>query len=323
MKKKLHIFLIIVFTLSIVNAKSQNIYACTGLGSILKINFSDCSSTLLCHTDNTQYYDIAFCNGILYGSDGNSISSIDTVTGIKTVFVSEPVPFNAMIGDNNGNLYLASAVDGSIYKYAISSSTFSILGNVGTACQGDLTFKNNYLYFVGINNNLIKICLNPFSYIALGDLFFFNYYSFGLTTFSYSGTTSIYASVINCNNNSVDELYKINDSNATTTLICSDLGLVEDDIYGLASFYKDIEDIYEINLINNISIYPNPTTNCLSVEILQKSLIEILNIQGQTIIQRQLQQGKTDIDISGLAKGVYILRLNSNKMTEVTKFVKE
>ena len=39
-------------------------------------------------------------------------------------------------------------------------------------------------------------------------------------------------------------------------------------------------------------------------------------------LQQQLQQGKTDIDISGLAKGVYILRLCSNDKTEVAKIVK-
>jgi uncharacterized repeat protein (TIGR03803 family) len=81
--------------------------------------------------------------------------------------------------------------------------------------------------------------------------------------------------------------------------------------------------IEEINKNNSISVYPIPAINNLTVEILQKSTIEILNIQGQTILQQPLQQGKTDIDISGLAKGVYILRLLSNDKIAVTKIVKE
>ena len=79
------------------------------------------------------------------------------------------------------------------------------------------------------------------------------------------------------------------------------------------------------NIQNNfgINIFPNPAKDKLTMESPQKSTIEILNIQGQTILQQQLQQGKTDIDISRLAKGVYILRLLSNDKTAVTKIVKE
>ncbi len=81
--------------------------------------------------------------------------------------------------------------------------------------------------------------------------------------------------------------------------------------------------IKEINNADNIVVYPNPATNNITIEALQKSTIEILNIQGQTILQQQIQQGKTNIDISALAKGVYILRLCSNDKTAVTKIVKE
>jgi hypothetical protein len=77
------------------------------------------------------------------------------------------------------------------------------------------------------------------------------------------------------------------------------------------------------NNASNISVYPNPATNNFTIESLQKATIEILNTQGQTIFQQQLQQGKSDIDISGLAKGVYIVRLKSNDKTAVTRIVKE
>jgi hypothetical protein len=77
------------------------------------------------------------------------------------------------------------------------------------------------------------------------------------------------------------------------------------------------------NSNSEINIFPNPTIDNITIETPKKSTIEILNIQGQTILRQQLQQGKTDIDISGLAKGVYILRLCDNDRTAVTKIVKE
>jgi hypothetical protein len=81
--------------------------------------------------------------------------------------------------------------------------------------------------------------------------------------------------------------------------------------------------INEKELSDRIKVYPNPATDNITIIAPQKSIIEILNIQGQTIIQQPLQQGKTDIDISSIAKGVYILRLYSNDKTEVTRIVKE
>ena len=72
-----------------------------------------------------------------------------------------------------------------------------------------------------------------------------------------------------------------------------------------------------------IEAYPNPANDKLTVKSLQKSTIVVINIQGQTILQQTAQQGKTDIDISGLAKGVYILRLCSNDKTAVARIVKE
>jgi hypothetical protein len=81
--------------------------------------------------------------------------------------------------------------------------------------------------------------------------------------------------------------------------------------------------INNLNVYNRINIFPNPAIEDLTIEVQQKSTIDILNIQGQTIIQQTLPLGKTDIDISGLAKGVYILRLCLNDKTEVKRIVKE
>jgi hypothetical protein len=81
--------------------------------------------------------------------------------------------------------------------------------------------------------------------------------------------------------------------------------------------------IEEIPLSNFISVFPNPAKNNITIEALQKSTMEILNIQGQTILQQQIQQGKTDIDISGLAKGIYILRQTSIDKTALTRIIKE
>lgn len=81
--------------------------------------------------------------------------------------------------------------------------------------------------------------------------------------------------------------------------------------------------INKINSDNSFLVYPNPAINSLTIESENKSTLEILSIQGQTILQQILPKEKISIDISGLAKGIYILRLKCNDKTEVTKFIKE
>jgi hypothetical protein len=96
-------------------------------------------------------------------------------------------------------------------------------------------------------------------------------------------------------------------------------------IWGDSTYYyfQTLTGINELYNKLNIMVYPNPALNNITIESMQKSTIELLNIQGQTIKQQQIQQGKTDIDLSELSKGVYILRLCSNDKTEVTRIVKE
>lgn len=72
-----------------------------------------------------------------------------------------------------------------------------------------------------------------------------------------------------------------------------------------------------------IIIYPNPVTSNLTIVTSQKSVAEILNTQSLTIMQQQVQQGRTDIDVSRLAKGMYILRLISDNKIETAGFIKE
>ena len=79
------------------------------------------------------------------------------------------------------------------------------------------------------------------------------------------------------------------------------------------------------NTINNISIYPNPTNDNLTIETnsTTEQRLEILNLMGQTVYTSYINNKKTTINTSAFANGVYILKLYTDKETVVRKFIKE
>lgn len=78
-----------------------------------------------------------------------------------------------------------------------------------------------------------------------------------------------------------------------------------------------------INNDINVAIYPNPATDKLIIESPQQATIEIANIQGQLIETLATTGTKTNIDISMLAKGMYFVKVKTEKGVAVKKFIKE
>jgi len=321
-KKHLIQFVVLILLFLPTQGLPQNLLASTSMWDIVKINPNICSESLICH-NSMAFGDIATEGGVLYGVGNYNIYSIDTITGIETQLAYSPYGFSGLVGDGDGHLYAAG--DSMISEYDIASGVFSNLGTNGYICIGDLAFNNGELYELGtINYNsvyLVHINLNPFYSTSVGTLNFCSSSTYGLVDIGSVEKNSLYASAVYTTSVNSNYLYKINVIDASVTLICTGIG--NDVILGLTNVSNTITSIPEISVNNNITVYPNPAIDQLTIESIQKSTIEILNIHGQTILQRQIQQGKTNIDISILAKGIYILRLTSNDKTAVTKIVKE
>lgn len=78
----------------------------------------------------------------------------------------------------------------------------------------------------------------------------------------------------------------------------------------------------------NIQVFPNPTNNKititgLSTDISKNTFISVYNIQGQLLLQQVIHWETTEIELGSLAKGIYLLKLNSGNNTAVRKVVKE
>jgi hypothetical protein len=80
--------------------------------------------------------------------------------------------------------------------------------------------------------------------------------------------------------------------------------------------------------INKPEIYPSIASNAITIELpglkdFQNNMMAIYNAQGQLVSQQLIQQPKTEVDISALAKGMYVIRLSNDGGVRVMKFIKE
>ncbi|MCX6234230.1 MAG: T9SS type A sorting domain-containing protein [Bacteroidetes bacterium] len=94
-------------------------------------------------------------------------------------------------------------------------------------------------------------------------------------------------------------------------------------IISKCEFQGTVNITYNNNNESNIAVYPNPATNNITIESLQQAVIEILNIQGQLIKTIAAISNITTIDISGFARGMYFMKVKTEKEVAVNKFIKQ
>ena len=76
-----------------------------------------------------------------------------------------------------------------------------------------------------------------------------------------------------------------------------------------------ISSLIDIELTNNILIYPNPTNNILNIDLKGNTAnkLIILDINGREIKEYKLNKDETQIDLSNLINGAYIIRVYDKK----------
>jgi hypothetical protein len=85
----------------------------------------------------------------------------------------------------------------------------------------------------------------------------------------------------------------------------------------VASFTTLLDGINELGFGKNVSVYPNPTTDKINVEINatvnKGSVISLVTLQGQVIYSQTLAENttgfRTEIDVDNFARGIYLLKI--------------
>jgi photosystem II stability/assembly factor-like uncharacterized protein len=72
-----------------------------------------------------------------------------------------------------------------------------------------------------------------------------------------------------------------------------------------------------------LKIYPNPSSNIITVETIAKGHLSILNLNGQEVITHQITGPKTQVDLSTLTSGIFLLKLVGENGVQVGKIIKQ
>jgi hypothetical protein len=81
----------------------------------------------------------------------------------------------------------------------------------------------------------------------------------------------------------------------------------------------------DINIHSGLIIIPNPSNDIITISsssITGNTQLSISNISGEKVLERQLTDNETQLDISALPRGVYFVRLQDEKTMKVEKMIK-
>jgi len=129
-----------------------------------------------------------------------------------------------------------------------------------------------------------------------------------------------FANLSNCNMGSINEVYlqSIFFANETTGFAVGWGGAILKNATGNMLKSDDFETK------NQLSIYPNPVTDILNVNLPENAAVKALQVYdltGKKIAAAQM--GDHQIDASGLANGLYVLEITTGQENTAVKFVKE
>jgi hypothetical protein len=82
--------------------------------------------------------------------------------------------------------------------------------------------------------------------------------------------------------------------------------------------------IPEIEISNNISVSPNPTSDIVNIYSPNDiSKIEVFDLEGRIINRVEVNSNLYSIDFGNYANGIYLLKINQNNKIIIRKIIKK
>jgi len=102
-------------------------------------------------------------------------------------------------------------------------------------------------------------------------------------------------------------------------------GNTEGDVIYLSmlSAEEDITiSVGEHDLAHQVSMYPNPASNVLQIQLPEGSDLQLFDLQGRVVEQRSTVKSQETLDVSGLQSGIYFVRVIHNGQAFTNRLLK-
>jgi hypothetical protein len=227
------------------------------------------------------------------------------------LYATVPIPSTATVGPQG--LTISNPADGLLYSiYEVTSnypthftSTYDSISNMFTLALDSITSTASGYYW-NFGDGTYSSAPNPtHTFPANG------YYNVCLTAIYGTVDSSTYCHVIGIDS-AGHVVTRLQGFGSQTTLFKS----------------SGTTGIMEIDAQLSFVVYPNPAKEFIKVTInnfmtSENNTIRIYGVDGRLLKQQLLQKDLTEVDVSELAKGVYIVQLTENTKTGIIKFIKE
>jgi hypothetical protein len=267
----------------------------------------------------------------VYNSAGTQIGSGATSSATETVSLTSQAAgtyYIKVIGYNGANSATCYTIKATATGATGCSSTYDNTTNGTTAGAATIPFNTNITGLINPagDNDYYKFVITTggTATITLSTL----PADYDLTVVNSSGTQLAISQNGGTTSETITRTYTAGTyyarvfgySNATNATTCYTLKVQ----LGTASIIGS-----EITNANSgvIKTYPNPVTNLLNVSILGQAsgrgTIQIINDNGIVVLQQKATSNPQVVNVAGLAKGIYILKLNDGSNSMTSKFVKQ
>lgn len=244
----------------------------------------------------------------------------DTELGVTNSYTGAVNQKFRVIKSSNGDILIYPSISDKVVEVPNALKTDSPLGlwgNNESLCQRwqATSFVENFtisqteatIDYTNADLRGISISCNGSWELSVGD-------NSWLTVSPTSGTGATRYLTITPTENSAD-------TSRTNKIFVTTLGGVRDTItitqhaYGVTSIGTVLKP--------QANITPNPTNGVIEVISVSGDLLEIFNNAGIKILNTNLTNTKTNLDISNLENGIYIFKITNNEGTSIQKVIKK
>jgi hypothetical protein len=267
------------------------------------LSYTYSSGTSAVTPTTTTTYTIVGVNSV--GCYGTQICTV-TVNALPTLTVNG----GAICSGQSFTIVPTGAIT---YTYSSGSDVVSPIATTdysvtGTDVNGCVTAVNA-ISSVTVNANPTVIATSDFTLICTGEVVTLN--ASGATSYTWNTgatTTSVTDSP------TITTTYTVNASDVNGCNGSSNVTVNVNDCVGLQN----------LSLTTlNVSLYPNPTTGNVTLELNTLTNVLITNALGQIVLTETLPAGKQILDIKNQTNGLYFVKLNQNGKQQIIKLIKD